>query len=144
MEENRSSGAFSTSSSFESLSAVDLESAVAFPFPRYNSFSYRRGVPGPRSPRGFFLSDDDEGAHHFLDSCHLCKKPIAGGRDIYMYRGDTPFCSEECRQEQIEMDEGEEKRLKIAQKQQQKSKNATSPSKSEKIHVRVTGTVVAG
>ncbi|XP_042434080.1 FCS-Like Zinc finger 2-like [Zingiber officinale] len=43
--------------------------------------------------------------HHFLDACFLCKKPIARNEDIFMYRGDTPFCSRECRWEQMDMDE---------------------------------------
>ncbi|KAG1362094.1 putative FCS-Like Zinc finger 3 [Cocos nucifera] len=94
------------------------------------------------------LSDDEP--HHFLDSCFLCKKPLTGNRDIFMYRGDTPFCSEECRQEQIEMDEAMEKKWKLSfeaasrkekQAQNQKS-NATSPPKAQKFHVHA-GTVVA-
>lgn len=27
-----------------------------------------------------------EEARHFLDSCHFCKKPLGGNRDIFMYR----------------------------------------------------------
>ena len=30
------------------------------------------------------LSDDEP--HHFLDSCFLCKKPLFGNCDIFMYR----------------------------------------------------------
>ncbi|KAL0374222.1 UNVERIFIED_CONTAM: FCS-Like Zinc finger 1 [Sesamum radiatum] len=56
----------------------------------------------------------DKQQPHFLDSCFLCRKPLGKNSDIYMYRGDTPFCSQECRQEQIEMDEASEKRLKIS------------------------------
>ncbi|XP_062217529.1 FCS-Like Zinc finger 3-like [Phragmites australis] len=47
--------------------------------------------------------------HHFLHSCFLCRKPLAGNRDIFMYRGNTPFCSEECRMAQMEADEAAEK-----------------------------------
>ncbi|CAN6246537.1 unnamed protein product [Urochloa humidicola] len=32
-----------------------------------------------------------------MDACSLCGKRLAEDRDIFMYRGDTPFCSEECR-----------------------------------------------
>lgn len=46
---------------------------------------------------------------HFLDACSLCNRRLSDGRDIYMYRGDTAFCSEECRQQQIAMDERKEK-----------------------------------
>ncbi|KAM0833327.1 hypothetical protein ACQ4PT_064340 [Festuca glaucescens] len=43
--------------------------------------------------------------YHFLDACFLCKKSISRDRDIFMYRGDAAFCDEECRQEQMCMDE---------------------------------------
>ncbi|XP_010526654.1 PREDICTED: uncharacterized protein LOC104804160 isoform X2 [Tarenaya hassleriana] len=42
---------------------------------------------------------------HFLRICGLCKRRLAPGRDIYMYKGDTAFCSEECREQQMEHDE---------------------------------------
>ncbi|EES12740.1 hypothetical protein BDA96_06G211800 [Sorghum bicolor] len=41
---------------------------------------------------------------HALDACALCAKPLARDSDIFMYRGDTPFCSEECRYEQMQLD----------------------------------------
>lgn len=53
---------------------------------------------------------------HFLDACFLCRKPIASNRDIYMYRGDIPFCSEDCRREQMEMDEEMERKEKNTSK----------------------------
>ncbi|XP_058085422.1 FCS-Like Zinc finger 7-like [Magnolia sinica] len=45
----------------------------------------------------------------FLRACGLCKRRLAPGRDIYMYRGDTAFCSLECRQQQMNQDERREK-----------------------------------
>ncbi|KAL6873918.1 hypothetical protein ACP4OV_014000 [Aristida adscensionis] len=42
---------------------------------------------------------------HYLGSCYLCKKSIACNRDVFMYKGDAAFCSEECREEQMGMDE---------------------------------------
>ncbi|KAM0865565.1 hypothetical protein ACQ4PT_043189 [Festuca glaucescens] len=39
-----------------------------------------------------------------LDACALCTKPLARDSDVFMYRGDTPFCSEECREEQMQLD----------------------------------------
>ncbi|PAN39796.1 hypothetical protein GQ55_7G260600 [Panicum hallii var. hallii] len=39
-----------------------------------------------------------------LDACALCSKSLARDSDIFMYRGDTPFCSEECRDEQMQFD----------------------------------------
>ncbi|KAL8204435.1 hypothetical protein R6Q57_010058 [Mikania cordata] len=49
------------------------------------------------------------GKTHFLEACTLCSKPLAHNNDIFMYRGNNPFCSQECRQEQIEIDEAREK-----------------------------------
>ncbi|KAJ9680470.1 hypothetical protein PVL29_019720 [Vitis rotundifolia] len=46
---------------------------------------------------------------HFLEACFLCHKPLGNNTDIFMYRGNTPFCSKECRQEQMEFDEAKEK-----------------------------------
>ena len=39
-----------------------------------------------------------------LDACALCAKPLARDSDVFMYRGDTPFCSKECRHEQMQLD----------------------------------------
>ncbi|KAG2660596.1 FCS-Like Zinc finger 1-like [Panicum virgatum] len=39
-----------------------------------------------------------------MDACSLCGKRLAGDRDIFMYRGDTPFCSEECRHRRMVSD----------------------------------------
>ncbi|CAN6206686.1 unnamed protein product [Urochloa humidicola] len=42
---------------------------------------------------------------HYLESCFLCKESIACNRDVFMYKGDAAFCSDDCRQEQMDMDE---------------------------------------
>ncbi|CAH8306239.1 unnamed protein product [Eruca vesicaria subsp. sativa] len=41
----------------------------------------------------------------FLKTCHLCLKKLRQDKDVYMYRGDLGFCSRECRESQILMDE---------------------------------------
>lgn len=41
---------------------------------------------------------------HALGACALCAKPLGRDADIFMYRGDTPFCSEDCRDEQMRLD----------------------------------------
>ncbi|CAK9174472.1 unnamed protein product [Ilex paraguariensis] len=46
---------------------------------------------------------------HFLRTCGLCNRRLAPGRDIFMYRGDTAFCSLECREQQMKQDERKEK-----------------------------------
>ncbi|KAI3743868.1 hypothetical protein L1987_39177 [Smallanthus sonchifolius] len=72
---------------------------------------------------------------HYLEACTLCSKPLGHNSDIFMYRGNTPYCSEECRQEQIENDEARERRWKLASK---KSKET-----SKKPAAVQTGTLVA-
>lgn len=47
------------------------------------------------------------GPDNFLSSCHTCKKSIEQNADIYIYRGEKAFCSNECRFEQILRDEAE-------------------------------------
>ncbi|KAF5756797.1 putative Zf-FLZ domain, Zinc finger, NHR/GATA-type [Helianthus annuus] len=72
---------------------------------------------------------------HFLEACTLCSKPLGHNSDIFMYRGNTPFCSQECRQEQIENDEARERRWKVSSK-----KSAETSNKSATVQ---TGTLVA-
>ncbi|RAL53989.1 hypothetical protein DM860_004460 [Cuscuta australis] len=86
---------------------------------------------------------------HFLEACFLCQRPLSHNIDIFMYRGNTPFCSQECRQEQIEKDEAREKRLKLSSSSSSSSKrrsNAQRKSTQEsaadaKKAVRTAGTV---
>ncbi|XWS15038.1 hypothetical protein CRYUN_Cryun35bG0060100 [Craigia yunnanensis] len=63
---------------------------------------------------------------HFLRSCGLCRRRLVPGRDIYMYRGDTAFCSLECRQQQMNQDEKEEKCSIVSKKQTTDSSVARS------------------
>ncbi|KAL4291149.1 hypothetical protein GQ457_14G007600 [Hibiscus cannabinus] len=41
----------------------------------------------------------------FLKSCHLCRKELSLDKEVYMYRGDQGFCSRDCRERQIVLDE---------------------------------------
>ena len=54
----------------------------------------------------FFFDAEPAGepGKHALDACALCAKRLARDSDVFMYRGDTPFCSEECRHEQMHLD----------------------------------------
>ncbi|EOA14090.1 hypothetical protein CARUB_v10027227mg [Capsella rubella] len=100
----------------------------------YNQYS----VSSPRSVVSGRFHDFrfDNQQPHFLDSCFLCKKPLGDNRDIFMYRGDTPFCSEECRQEQIERDEAKEKKqnlsysVKSAMRRKEQRSSSSSPTRS--------------
>ncbi|XP_058226920.1 FCS-Like Zinc finger 17-like [Rhododendron vialii] len=44
-------------------------------------------------------------SNSFLKSCFLCTKELSLDRDVYMYKGDQGFCSVECRDRQIYLDE---------------------------------------
>ncbi|KAL3527778.1 hypothetical protein ACH5RR_012434 [Cinchona calisaya] len=85
------------------------------------------------SPRYYWR---DSGDHdHFLTTCGLCNRRLASGRDIYMYRGDTAFCSQECREQRMKQDERKEKRNMAASKKvenhhNQYSELTTAPSES--------------
>ncbi|GER40284.1 hypothetical protein STAS_16951 [Striga asiatica] len=46
---------------------------------------------------------------NFLRVCFLCNRRLVQGRDIYIYRGDSAFCSLECRQQKMSEDERKEK-----------------------------------
>ncbi|KAE8666826.1 Bifunctional inhibitor/lipid-transfer protein/seed storage 2S albumin superfamily protein [Hibiscus syriacus] len=63
---------------------------------------------------------------HFLRSCGLCRRRLVPGRDIYMYRGDSAFCSLECRQQQMNQDEKKEKCSVPSKKQAAASSAARS------------------
>ncbi|XAR54864.1 hypothetical protein NMG60_11030183 [Bertholletia excelsa] len=100
------------------------------------------------SPRSRRFGDGryEEHRPHFLDACFLCKKPLGDNKDIFMYRGDTPFCSEECRQEQIEIDEAKERNWNLsasmaALRKDQKKSKSTSPSKAQDEYPFRKGTV---
>ncbi|XP_015939345.1 FCS-Like Zinc finger 3 [Arachis duranensis] len=78
---------------------------------------------------------------YFLQACFLCKKPLGQNRDIFMYRGNTPFCSKECRQEQIEIDEAKEKTLKLSSSKRGVRKSETTNQNSTSDNTLRTGTV---
>nr|XP_043622690.1 FCS-Like Zinc finger 3-like [Erigeron canadensis] len=82
----------------------------------------------------------DQEQPHFLEACNLCSKTLDHTSDIYMYRGNTPFCSQECRQEQIGIDEAREKRCRrLSKKHTSEIKNPTSTTSSSSIQ---SGTLV--
>ncbi|KAG2669101.1 hypothetical protein I3843_14G019000 [Carya illinoinensis] len=67
---------------------------------------------------------------HFLESCFLCRKPLGLNCDIFMYRGNTPFCSKECRREQIEFDDAKEKKSWKMSPPTSSSSSSSAPNKS--------------
>ena len=111
-----------------------------------SSSSSSSSVSSPRSAR-FYDARFEDHQPHFLQACFLCKKPLADNRDIFMYRGDTPFCSEECREEQIEIDEAKEKKRNISSSMKAlRNKEQTKsgyPNKARGYSFHTTGAVAA-
>ncbi|KAF5732839.1 hypothetical protein HS088_TW17G00372 [Tripterygium wilfordii] len=83
---------------------------------------------------------DHRNEPHFLESCFLCRKPLGCNADIFMYRGNTPFCSKECRQEQMEIDEAKEKSWKRSSASSSSSPGSIRKADPKNKTVR-TGTV---
>ncbi|KAJ1280475.1 hypothetical protein BS78_04G235400 [Paspalum vaginatum] len=110
----------------------EASSYVAAGFPGGNT------TPSPRTARRASRVDADAGElhdhhQHYLDACFRCGSNLGGNKDIFMYRGDTPFCSDECRQQQIEADEAREKRsrhpaaTKREQEREERRQQSSSP-----------------
>ncbi|KMS99886.1 hypothetical protein BVRB_1g017350 [Beta vulgaris subsp. vulgaris] len=101
------------------------------------------GKPRSISRVSFYAGCEDHYNHeqsHFLDSCFFCNKSIKPNKDIFMYRGNTPFCSDNCRQEQIEIDEANDKPRKYSASYRTLRK-ADTPTKSGSKKAVQTGTV---
>ncbi|XP_044510699.1 FCS-Like Zinc finger 6 [Mangifera indica] len=91
----------------------------------------------PRSNNNRRHSYDVTNSDHFLRACCLCKRRLVPGRDIYMYRGDSAFCSLECRQHQMNQDERKEKCSFASAKKQ-----AATPNSGSQVSAK-SGTVAA-
>ncbi|XP_076881079.1 FCS-Like Zinc finger 2-like [Bidens hawaiensis] len=107
-------------------------------------FLSSRALYSPRRARSGRRFEEQQ--PHFLDACFLCKKQLGHNRDIFMYRGDTPFCSEECRAEQIDIDEAKEKTKHLSSSMRalrKKEQSETSPQKSSPKYPFYTGAVAA-
>ncbi|CAM8883297.1 unnamed protein product [Rhodiola kirilowii] len=124
---------------FSSSSSISTASLPRRSYSKMSSFRSFNGGATVSSPRYGRLYEPrcEYRQTHFLQTCAFCKKSIGDHMDIFMYRGDTPFCSEECRQEQIDIDEAREKKLKMSS-----AMKSPSASKSHKYSIR-TSTVAA-
>ncbi|BAT96876.1 hypothetical protein VIGAN_09018700 [Vigna angularis var. angularis] len=66
-------------------------------FPSPPSPSSSSSIPSPRSSMFYYArSENHYEEPHFLQACFLCRKPLGQNRDIFMYRGNTPFCSKDA------------------------------------------------
>ncbi|GMI99403.1 Increased Resistance to Myzus persicae 1 [Hibiscus trionum] len=107
--------------------------------------SSMRGLPADLPAQSPTLSDDspspfapppefpDSQTSPFLRSCCLCNRRLAPARDIFMYRGNTAFCSERCRAMQMKQDE-RKRRLNVvgakADKEELHSSSTSVPDPS--------------
>ncbi|XP_074559967.1 FCS-Like Zinc finger 5-like [Curcuma longa] len=80
------------------LSVLLVESQESSSFPKYNHRISQTSLP--KKPCSLSTSGGS-----FLERCGLCRRKLQEGHDIYMYRGDQGFCSEECRRQRMFMDE---------------------------------------
>ncbi|KAF8027269.1 hypothetical protein BT93_E0241 [Corymbia citriodora subsp. variegata] len=115
-------------------SLVDMEAGFS------GSFRVLRNAvrSSPRSAR-FYDARFEDHQPHFLETCFLCQKRLGSNRDIFMYRGELAFCSEDCRQEQIELEETKERswNLSSSVKALRKKEHAksTSPPEAQDQHL---------
>lgn len=84
----------------------------------------------------FYSPSLEPSAHHFL------ALSMSRGGMCYVYRGNIPFCSEECRLEQIEFDEARKSR-NLSMRAPALRKEYKKKS-SQGTDARAPGTVVAG
>ncbi|CAD5188630.1 FCS-Like Zinc finger 5-like [Musa acuminata AAA Group] len=81
------------------------------------------------SPRGgVHRRSSGDFAAPFLRACGLCNRGLGPGRDAYMYRGDIAFCSLECRQQQMNLDEQREKCSLTSTKEMPSAASGSKPS----------------
>ncbi|KAL8141434.1 hypothetical protein V2J09_007455 [Rumex salicifolius] len=75
----------------------------------------------------------------FLNTCFMCKESLHLNDDVYMYQGITAFCSEDCRQRQIDIDHPPRRRTRSWQPGRPSSGAVAAKS----VRTAGTGVVVA-
>ncbi|XP_047062110.1 FCS-Like Zinc finger 2-like [Lolium rigidum] len=86
----------------------------------------------------FFFFDAEpvaEPAMPAQDACALCSKQLARDTDVFMYRGDTPFCSQDCRHHQMRLD-ARQAAKSAARRQRQFSSSATASGRGHREESR--------
>nr|XP_010926265.1 FCS-Like Zinc finger 5 [Elaeis guineensis] len=93
------------------FSAVDLAAAAeASDEDGAHRAHERRREAEPRSvQRRSFTDFELAGTAQFLRACDLCKRHLDPGLDTFIYRVEIGFCSLECRQHQMNIDDQKEK-----------------------------------
>ncbi|CAI9107808.1 OLC1v1007267C1 [Oldenlandia corymbosa var. corymbosa] len=66
---------------------------------------------GKQSGDTFSSADQLNGSSlpmNFLDACNSCNNSLGDGKDVFMYRGEKALCSNECRSQEMIVEEGNE------------------------------------
>ncbi|XP_023552992.1 uncharacterized protein LOC111810518 [Cucurbita pepo subsp. pepo] len=95
----------------------DIPPVIATQNPETDQMNYTLSFVSPRGRRNlsaFNKHSDDPSSLHFLRTCTFCHRRLSPARDIYMYMGDTAFCSAECREKKMEQDFTKEKGITTA------------------------------
>ncbi|XP_049392598.1 FCS-Like Zinc finger 5-like [Solanum stenotomum] len=90
-------------------------------------------APKTVSARNRRKSADFLETSNFLKACFLCKRRLIPGRDIYMYRGDSAFCSLECRQQQMNLDEKKDKCSLVASRKDYMTNSVAAAGKGSDV-----------
>lgn len=96
------------------------------------SYVHLQALRWPQHMRPPSHPGKQEAAESFLQACFYCKRRLKPGRDIYMYRGDAAFCTEECRLWQISCDEGQDSMCSVSASQKGGPSISTVNSKSSR------------
>ncbi|KAE8696363.1 putative Senescence-associated protein 21 [Hibiscus syriacus] len=112
-----------------SLGKSNLLVKPAFKISLPGSRNLHGGSCGTRSPPA------DESC--FLKSCQLCRKKLSPDKEVYMYRGDQGFCSIECRERQIVLDETRELQLSTKTMLESPRRCSTAAATSGRREIRL-------
>ncbi|XP_038896512.1 protein MARD1-like [Benincasa hispida] len=80
----------------------------------FDNFVVKSSVDDYGSPHNFSMADVrkkkimKKNNTDFLSFCYTCKNDLQLTNDIYIYRGEKAFCSQECRNQEMLLDEEEE------------------------------------
>ncbi|WVZ73649.1 hypothetical protein U9M48_021934 [Paspalum notatum var. saurae] len=88
------------------------------------------GGGGGAALRGYYSGSYYAGVETaaFLKACGLCNRRLGPGHDTFIYRGEVAFCSDECREKQIEYDERMEQTCSLTSIKEAPSVSAASGS----------------
>ncbi|MCL7036805.1 hypothetical protein MKW94_008453 [Papaver nudicaule] len=70
-----------------------------------NKPTFKLSEEGSFEPLSKMPSIFSQAESNFLKACGLCRKRLSPQKNIYMYRGDQSFCSDDCRCRKILIDE---------------------------------------